>query len=132
MKVTSFTVHIKHGNNEDVSMLFEKLLEEGQKAVPETKDWLVSNYISIETESDGDEEEESNWYRWKTFEDAGGKLIETESGYFNIEDAVGDASESLQKGGKIAYIELVSNDGEDADNVLTLTKNQDGQVVSKF
>jgi hypothetical protein len=126
MKVTSFTVHIKHGN-EDVVALFGKLLEEGQNAVPETKEWLVSNDIAIDTESDGDDE--SSWYRWKTFEDEGGKLILSETGYFNMEDAVGDATEAIKQQGKIAYIELVVNDGQDVDNVLTLTKNDDGEVV---
>ena len=71
----------------------------------------------------------SEWYRWKTFADEGGKLIDSETGYFNKDDAVGDASEALKLQGKIAYIELVFDYGEDVDHVLTLTKNADGEVV---
>jgi hypothetical protein len=73
----------------------------------------------------------NTWYRWKTFEDKGGKLIEWETGYFNKDDAVGDATISLQGKGKIAYVELVFNDGQDVDDVLTLSKNNSGEVVEE-
>ena len=54
MAFTSFIVHIKHGKEDamDVNILLGKLLEEGQKAVPESKNWKVSNDIAIENETE--------------------------------------------------------------------------------
>jgi hypothetical protein len=55
MAVTSFTIHIKHPNNQyqiKIYNLLEKLLQAGQESVPEVKNWKISLDVAIETEAE--------------------------------------------------------------------------------
>lgn len=66
------------------------------------------------------EEEPKEWYRWATYKKDGDSMIDHDSGYCELEDAVKDATAALKREGTLAYIEIT--DGDQPEFKVTLRK----------
>ena len=78
---------------------------------------------------DEEDEEDGDYYRWAVYADDSDEMLEHDTGYENLEDAVKDAEIALAgMDAKLAYIEITDEHGQ-ADLLVSLHKDHMGKII---